>query len=276
MKITVRPQGEANSFALLDDKGQWLATVLANGAMSTAKQEELLTHMADCTNQHEDLLVGVAELRSQLSRLSDLTNPHLNSLDAPTSDSRSPMLYCVYTKQPLIVHEDYEHDRMEWYDPTTDLPVDTRFVRRLELLRKHGRTTFAEDRDWKWVAIKDVETFETAATTKDDCEAYMRAQAPSLREPFIKEMILTSPNQPTAKLAGLQDELARTLARLLAFVTRSSQPGHTGMLNAMERVDAKEHIAQLMAGDPDALSGLVSFVDYLSASLGDPVKEILG
>lgn len=49
-KLTVRANGDANSYALLDDTGNWLMSVLHNGEALEAKQLATLNRLAACWN----------------------------------------------------------------------------------------------------------------------------------------------------------------------------------------------------------------------------------
>lgn len=54
-RLTVRANGDANSYALLDDKGHWFMSVLMNGEQMTARQEANLHRLAACWNACEDI-----------------------------------------------------------------------------------------------------------------------------------------------------------------------------------------------------------------------------
>lgn len=54
-RITVRENGEANSYAILDDKGQWLLSLLHNGQQLTDTQRENLRRLVACWNACENL-----------------------------------------------------------------------------------------------------------------------------------------------------------------------------------------------------------------------------
>lgn len=49
-QLTVRANGDANSYALLDERGQWLLAVLHNGQALEAKQLATLNRLAACWN----------------------------------------------------------------------------------------------------------------------------------------------------------------------------------------------------------------------------------
>ena len=49
-RLTVRANGDANSYALLDDNGNWFMSLLVNGQQMEAKQVENLRRLAACWN----------------------------------------------------------------------------------------------------------------------------------------------------------------------------------------------------------------------------------
>jgi len=54
-RLTVRANGDANSYALLDDKGRWFMSMLVNGEQMEAKQEANLRRLAACWNACEGI-----------------------------------------------------------------------------------------------------------------------------------------------------------------------------------------------------------------------------
>jgi hypothetical protein len=54
-RLTVRANGDANSYALLDDKGHWFMSMLVNGEQMEAKQEANLRRLAACWNACEGI-----------------------------------------------------------------------------------------------------------------------------------------------------------------------------------------------------------------------------
>ena len=54
-RLTVRANGDANSYALLDDKGRWFMSMLVNGEQMEAKQEANLRRLAACWNACADI-----------------------------------------------------------------------------------------------------------------------------------------------------------------------------------------------------------------------------
>lgn len=49
-RLTVRANGEANSYTLLDYQGKWFMSLLMNGEQITARQEANLRRLAACWN----------------------------------------------------------------------------------------------------------------------------------------------------------------------------------------------------------------------------------
>lgn len=62
-RLTVRANGDANSYALLDDNGHWFMSVLMNGEQMTARQEANLRRLAACWNACEG--VSTEDLENQ-------------------------------------------------------------------------------------------------------------------------------------------------------------------------------------------------------------------
>lgn len=54
-RLTVRANGDANSYALLDDDGKWFMSMLVNGEQLEARQESNLHRLAACWNAHDTL-----------------------------------------------------------------------------------------------------------------------------------------------------------------------------------------------------------------------------
>lgn len=54
-RLTVRANGDANHYALLDGDGRWFMSVLMNGEQMTARQEANLRRLAACWNACEGL-----------------------------------------------------------------------------------------------------------------------------------------------------------------------------------------------------------------------------
>jgi len=54
-RLTVRANGDANSYALLDYKGQWRMSLLLNGQQMTEAQQENMRRLAACWNACEGM-----------------------------------------------------------------------------------------------------------------------------------------------------------------------------------------------------------------------------
>ena len=54
-RLTVRENGDANSYAIMDDAGQWLLHMLHNGRQTPPTQSENLRRLAACWNYCEGL-----------------------------------------------------------------------------------------------------------------------------------------------------------------------------------------------------------------------------
>ena len=54
-RLTVRANGDANSYALLDDKGRWFMSMLVNGEQMTELQEANIHRLAACWNACEGI-----------------------------------------------------------------------------------------------------------------------------------------------------------------------------------------------------------------------------
>lgn len=54
-RLTVRANGDANSYALLDENGQWFMSMLVNGEQVEARQEANLRRLAACWNDYDTL-----------------------------------------------------------------------------------------------------------------------------------------------------------------------------------------------------------------------------
>lgn len=52
-RLTVRANGDANSYALLDDKGNWFMSIQMSGEQMQEKQEANLQRLVDCWNACE-------------------------------------------------------------------------------------------------------------------------------------------------------------------------------------------------------------------------------
>lgn len=102
---------------------------------------------------------------------------HLNTQDGRcTADP----FFCVFSKQQIVVDEDYDHDRIVWVDEEGNEASDLKYSR-LERLCMRGR----ENPKWRRLAVKEVDQFETACFTEQGCKNYLAIQGHNLRKPFI-------------------------------------------------------------------------------------------
>ena len=60
-RLVVKANGDANSYALLDDAGKWWMSVLLNGEQLTATQEDNLRRLAACWNACEGITTEALE-----------------------------------------------------------------------------------------------------------------------------------------------------------------------------------------------------------------------
>lgn len=56
--------GDANSYALRDQSGNWCMALLLNGEQMTAKQEANLKRIEKCWNNHDALMLALKNLLS--------------------------------------------------------------------------------------------------------------------------------------------------------------------------------------------------------------------
>lgn len=86
-RLTVRANGDANSYALLDQNGQWWMSLLLNGQQLTASQEANMRRLAACWNACEGL--STENLEDNIS-----IKDGLRGLNANISAARA-LLYAV-------------------------------------------------------------------------------------------------------------------------------------------------------------------------------------
>lgn len=71
-RLVLKVNGEANSYALLDESGAWWLSVLLNGQQLTAMQEANLRRLAACWNACEGATTEQAEELAGISGISGL------------------------------------------------------------------------------------------------------------------------------------------------------------------------------------------------------------
>jgi len=102
-----------------------------------------------------------------------------------TQDNRctdQPM-FAVMEKRKIVAHEDYDHDRIMWFESKSGDYNEANEVqaRRLEVLRQYGRETPG----WERVAIKEIDVFVTACFTEQGCKDFLARDGHNHRKPFI-------------------------------------------------------------------------------------------
>jgi hypothetical protein len=88
----------------------------------------------------------------------------------------------VFSKRPIVVDEEYDHDRIVWCRED-DGEVEATALQhyRFEALHRNYR----EPVGWRRLAIKEIDHFETACFTEQGCKDYLEVNGHNLRKPFI-------------------------------------------------------------------------------------------
>ena len=60
-RLTIKENGDANSYALLDGSGKWLLSVIHNGEELTSSQRETMRRVAACWNACDGMSTEVLE-----------------------------------------------------------------------------------------------------------------------------------------------------------------------------------------------------------------------
>ncbi len=97
-RLTVRANGDANSYALLDDKGQWFMSMLVNGEQMTERQEANLHRLAACWNACEGI---PTEEIGKPTGFPNLFNAARELIAERLESIREEMHYGVYTQEDL-------------------------------------------------------------------------------------------------------------------------------------------------------------------------------
>lgn len=102
-----------------------------------------------------------------------------------TQDNRctdQPM-FVVLEKREIVTHEDYDHDRIVWFETKSgDYNEASEVqVRRLEALRMGGRDTPG----WNRVAVKEIDMFVTTCFTEQGCRDFLARDGHNHRKPFV-------------------------------------------------------------------------------------------
>lgn len=94
-------------------------------------------------------------------------------------------LFVVFQKQPVVAHEDYDHDRIEYYDSNECENLEEEDdPSKYELLSRLDELGELPDH-WRRVAVKDVDSFVTACFTEQGAKDFIAAQGRNLNKPFI-------------------------------------------------------------------------------------------
>lgn len=88
--------------------------------------------------------------------------------------------FVVYSKQEIVVNEEYDYDRIIWVDEEGEEATEHK-AKRLELLMQEGR----ELDNWRRIAVKEIDQFETASFTEQGCKDFLKIQGHNLKQPYI-------------------------------------------------------------------------------------------
>ena len=128
-------------------------------------------------------------------------NKHLETLaelgkQIAEQDSRltdQPM-FIVFQKREIVAHEDYDHDRIVWVDDegneadeatTVQLNAMREDTESLAWLEDEIELGDEERREWRRLAIKEIDVFVTACFTEQGCKDFLAIHGHNLRRPFI-------------------------------------------------------------------------------------------
>ena len=93
-RLTVRANGDANSYALLDDKGHWFMSLLVNGEQLEAKQEANLRRLAACWNACTGMATDQVDAMNVQRMLTALGELQANPNDPRAHRSALDVLAC--------------------------------------------------------------------------------------------------------------------------------------------------------------------------------------
>jgi len=101
-----------------------------------------------------------------------------------TQDNRitSDPMFCIYQKEEIVVDDEYDHDRIVWWNNEHCHEASKLRAKRLELLHHDGRDTPEE---WRRIAVKEINDFVTCCLTEQGCKDYLAINGHNLRKPFI-------------------------------------------------------------------------------------------
>lgn len=126
-----------------------------------------------------------------------------------TQDNRitADPLFVVFQKRIVVVDEDYDHDRIDYYDKDDCESIEEEYEPRIyELLKKLDDSGELPDR-YRRVAVKEVDSFVTACFTEQGCKDYIAANGHNLNKPFIFAASLYR----NAEMIGLREFLLTQL-----------------------------------------------------------------
>lgn len=91
----------------------------------------------------------------------------------------------VFQKSDVVADEDYEHDRVDYYNSDCEDVVEEEYdPSKYELLSRLDELGGLPDH-WRRVAVKDVDSFVTACFTEQGAKDFIAAQGRNLNKPFI-------------------------------------------------------------------------------------------
>lgn len=137
-----------------------------------ARELARMSLTADKSVLGEDEFLPVA-INAKLPEIGNLINTQDNRYTADP-------FFVVFSKQEIVVDEEYDHDRIIWVTDDGD-ELDDKKSARLETLHKGGR----ESEKYRRLAVKAIDQFETACFTEQGCKDFLKIQGHNLRRPFI-------------------------------------------------------------------------------------------
>jgi hypothetical protein len=137
-----------------------------------ARELARMSVTADKSVLGEDEFLSVA-VNAKLPEIGNLLNTQDNRCTADP-------FFVVFSKSEIVVDEAYDYDRIVWVTEDGD-EVEDRKAKRLEVLERNGRDVG----EYRRVAIKYIDQFETACFTEQGCKDFLKIQGHNLRRPFI-------------------------------------------------------------------------------------------
>lgn len=112
-RITVRENGESNSFAIMDDQGDWLLSLLHNGKQVTETQRKNLRRLAACWNFCEGFATEGMRLAVDIGRPGKLA----------FSEAQARMLALQIQRDELLEALKLARKSLQVANDTTDGPI---------------------------------------------------------------------------------------------------------------------------------------------------------